>query len=132
MRSCAGGHFRVENAEVRRCGQARILGRYCLHYHKTGYNPPPNSYLKSNSIHHSFQRATTIHGTQHALVTNNVAYRVMGHNYFVEDGELCAFAPPSLSSVRLLHSALPVYLGMPPVTAGPVASTCGVALACTC
>ena len=82
-----GGHFRVENTEVRRCGQARNLGRYCLHYHKTGYNPPPNSYLKSNSIHHSFQRATTIHGTQHALVSNNVAYRVMGHNYFVEDGD---------------------------------------------
>lgn len=63
------------------------MHRYCLHYHKTGFNPPPQSYLLSNSIHHSFQRATTIHGTQHALVKNNVAYKVMGHNYFVEDGD---------------------------------------------
>ena len=68
-----GGHFRIEHAEVRRCGQASNLGRYCLHLHKTGYNAPPNTYIKSNSIHHSYQRATTIHGTQHALVENNVA-----------------------------------------------------------
>jgi len=82
-----GGHLRVENAEVRNCGQARNLGRYCLHFHKAGYQPPTQSYLKSNSIHNSFQRATTIHGTTHALVQNNVAYKVMGHNFFVEDGD---------------------------------------------
>jgi hypothetical protein len=50
-------------------------------------NPPPHSYAKSNSIHHSFQRATTVHGTHHALVQNNVAYHVMGHTYIVEDGD---------------------------------------------
>ena len=82
-----GGHLRVENTEVRNCGQAAILGRYCLHFHKAGYQPPPNSFFRHNSIHHSFQRATTIHSTSHALVQGNVAYHVMGHNYFVEDGD---------------------------------------------
>jgi hypothetical protein len=82
-----GGHYRVENTELRHCGQAGNLGRYCMHLHVNGDNPAPNTYLKSNSIHHSFQRATTIHGTHHSLVQNNVAYHVMGHTYFVEDGD---------------------------------------------
>jgi hypothetical protein len=82
-----GGHLRVENTEVRNCGQARNLGRYCLHFHKSGYQPPPQSFIQSNSIHHGFQRATTIHGTTHALVQNNVAYKIMGHNFFIEDGD---------------------------------------------
>ena len=88
-----GGNLRVENTEVRNCGQARNLGRYCLHFHKAGFQPGgpdldwKGSYLIGNSIHDSFQRATTIHGTTHAVVTDNVAYRVHGHNYFVEDGD---------------------------------------------
>eukprot|EP00035_Acanthoeca_spectabilis_P007825 m.144226 g.144226 ORF g.144226 m.144226 type:complete len:4359 (-) comp14100_c0_seq10:3061-16137(-) len=82
-----GGFYRLENAEFRHCGQAGVLGRYCMHFHRVGDAPPPNSYLKSNSIHHSFQRATTVHGTHHSLVQNNVAYHVMGHTYFVEDGD---------------------------------------------
>ena len=44
------------------------------------------SYIKSNSIHHSFQRAVTIHGSQYTTVAHNVAYDVKGHTYFVEDG----------------------------------------------
>jgi hypothetical protein len=82
-----GGHYRVENTELRHCGQSGVLGRYCMHLHVCGDNGPPNTYIKSNSIHHSFQRATTIHGTHHSLVQNNVAYHVMGHTYFVEDGD---------------------------------------------
>ena len=82
-----GGHYRIENTELRHCGQAGNLGRYCMHYHVNDDNPPPHSYIKSNSIHHSFQRATTVHSTHHALVQNNVAYHVMGHTYFIEDGD---------------------------------------------
>lgn len=44
------------------------------------------SYVKSNSIHHSFQRAVVVHGSHHAQVVNNVAYITLGHSYFVEDG----------------------------------------------
>lgn len=82
----AGGHYRIENAEFRHCGQKGRLGRYCTHFHATGDNPPPHSYIKSNSFHHSFQRAVTVHATDHALVQNNVAYNVLGHTYFLEDG----------------------------------------------
>ncbi len=44
------------------------------------------SYVKANSIHHSYQRACTTHGTRNWEVRDNVAFDVMGHAYFVEDG----------------------------------------------
>ena len=67
--------------------RAGNLGRYSTHFHVNGDNPPPLSYVKSNSIWGAFQRATTVHSTKHALVQNNVAYDNMGHNFFVEDGD---------------------------------------------
>lgn len=79
-----GGTYRIENVEVRRCGQAFNLGRYCTHSHMA--DVMSHSYVKSNSIHHSFQRAVTVHGSHHMTVAHNVAYHVMGHNYFIEDG----------------------------------------------
>jgi hypothetical protein len=82
-----GGHYRVEGAEIRHCGQAGNLGRYSTHFHVNGPNPPPNSYVRFNSIHDSFQRATTVHSTEHALVEGNFAYNNMAHNFFVEDGD---------------------------------------------
>jgi hypothetical protein len=79
-----GATMRLENTEIRHCGQAGRLGRYCSHFHMAG--ELETSYIRSNSIHHSFQRAVTVHGTHRSLVQNNVAYRVLGHTYFVEDG----------------------------------------------
>lgn len=78
------GIFRIENAEVTKCGQAFILGRYCTHSHMAG--DMEGSYVKANSIHHSFQRAVTTHQTINWEVRDNVAYDVMGHAYFLEDG----------------------------------------------
>ncbi|EDQ93048.1 uncharacterized protein MONBRDRAFT_22411 [Monosiga brevicollis MX1] len=85
LMAARGAMLRLENAELRRCGQAGVLGRYCSHFHLGG--SLPDSYIKSNSIHHSFQRAVTVHGTHNALVQNNVAYFVKGHTIFVEDGD---------------------------------------------
>jgi hypothetical protein len=82
-----GGHYRLENIEIQRCGQAGNLGRYSTHFHVNGPNPAPDSYVKSNSIHDSFQRGTTVHSTTHALVQDNLYYNNMGHNVFVEDGD---------------------------------------------
>ena len=78
------GTFRIENVEVTRCGQAFVLGRYCTHAHHGGNFE--GNYIKANSIHHSFQRAVTTHDTSYWEVRDNVAYDVMGHTYFVEDG----------------------------------------------
>ena len=44
------------------------------------------SYVKGNSIHHSYNRAITMHGIHYLRVIENVAYHIMGHTYFMEDG----------------------------------------------
>ncbi|KAA0165290.1 hypothetical protein FNF31_01943 [Cafeteria roenbergensis] len=80
-----GGIYRIENAELRNCGQGFILGRYCTHHHMSG-SIAARSYVSSNSIHHSNQRISTIHGTQYYTVKHNVGYHVHGHSIFVEDG----------------------------------------------
>jgi len=82
--SLQGGIMRVENIEIRRNGQSHNLGRYSIHFHLAG--AVPDSYIRSNSIHDSFQRAVTVHGSHYARVQNNVAAFVRGHTYFVEDG----------------------------------------------
>jgi hypothetical protein len=74
----------MENAEIRRCGQAFLFGRYCTHSHQAGNME--GSYVKANSIHHSYQRAVTTHDTQNWEVRDNVAFNIGGHAYFVEDG----------------------------------------------
>ena len=79
-----GGIMRIENAEFTRCGQGFNLGRYCIHWHLCG--DASDSYAKSNSIHRSYQRATTVHGTELVTVFNEVAYDVKGHTFFIEDG----------------------------------------------
>lgn len=79
------GTFKIENVEITRCGQAFNLGRYCSHAHHAGNFE--GNYVKANSIHHSYQRAVTTHDTSYWEVRDNVAYDVMGHAYFVEDGD---------------------------------------------
>ena len=79
-----GGIYRIENTELRHCGQAGNLGRYCVHWHMAFFERP--SYAQSNSIHNGFQRATTVHGSHYVQVKHNFAYHVMAHNFFIEDG----------------------------------------------
>ena len=43
------------------------------------------SYLRLNSIHHTYNRACTIHGVHRLRVQDNVAYDNMGHAFFLED-----------------------------------------------
>ena len=70
-----GGTMRVENAEYRLCGQSFFLGRYCTHFHMAGTES--QSYVRFNSIHHSFQRAVTTHATESANIIGNFAYSVV-------------------------------------------------------
>lgn len=61
-----------------------FTGRYPIHFHMSG--DVTGSYVRGCAIHHTFNRAVTIHGVQGLLVEHNVAYHVMGHAYFIEDG----------------------------------------------
>jgi len=80
-----GGRGYVEGVELFRMGQTNVLGRYPMHFHMLG-NDCSGCYLKDSSIHHSFYRCVSIHGTNNITVTENVAYDVTGHCYYLEDG----------------------------------------------
>ncbi|CAF3637436.1 unnamed protein product [Rotaria sp. Silwood1] len=75
---------RLSNIEVYNVGQAFRLGRYPVHFHMNGNMS--SSYIKSSSIHQTFNRAVNIHATHYLTVENNVIYNVMGGAMFLEDG----------------------------------------------
>ena len=75
---------RFEYVEVTHAGQAFRLGRYPIHFHLNGN--VSGSYVRGCAIHHTFNRAVTIHAVDNLLVEKNVAYNIMGHAYFLEDG----------------------------------------------
>jgi len=57
-------------------GQGYRLGRYPIHFHMIG--TVRNSYVRSVSIHHTYNRAVAIHGVHYLRVTNNVMFETMG------------------------------------------------------
>lgn len=75
---------RIDGIELTHVGQAFILGSYPIHFHMIG--TVHSSYVRNNAIHHTFNRAVTIHGVHYLRVQNNVAYHTMGHTIFIEDG----------------------------------------------
>jgi hypothetical protein len=74
---------RIDSIELFNVGQAFILGSYPIHFHMIG--TVHTSYIRNNAIHHTFNRAVTIHGIHYLRVQNNVAYHTMGHTIFIED-----------------------------------------------
>ncbi|KAK1160788.1 cell migration-inducing and hyaluronan-binding protein-like [Acipenser oxyrinchus oxyrinchus] len=94
-----GGHLKVEHGfkaihidgmEMKHMGQ-QLMGHYPIHFHmngdvdeKGGYDPP--TYVKGLSIHHTFSRCVTVHGSNGLLVKDVVGYDSLGHCFFTEDG----------------------------------------------
>ena len=80
----------MSHIEIFNAGQPR-LARYPVHWHHAGYVGQRSSYadpseVDSLSIHNSFSRFVTIHGTHEATVRNVVGYNGVGHGFFLEDG----------------------------------------------
>ncbi|MCH2045568.1 MAG: T9SS type A sorting domain-containing protein [Saprospiraceae bacterium] len=88
-----GGHIMIMNnasayvdgIELYNMGQKSILGRYPFHWHMLGSNGA-GQYFRNSSVHQSYNRAITIHGTESTLVENNFCYDHIGHGLFLEDG----------------------------------------------
>ena len=74
----------VEGVELYRAGQTNVLGRYPMHFHLLG--DCPQCYFKDSSVHRSYYRCISIHGTHETTVTENVAFDVSGYCYYLEDG----------------------------------------------
>uniref|UniRef100_A0A671TS54 Cell migration inducing hyaluronidase 1 n=1 Tax=Sparus aurata TaxID=8175 RepID=A0A671TS54_SPAAU len=92
-----GGHLKrgfravhISGMELQHMGQ-QTMGHYPVHFHMNGdvdeqggYRPP--TFVSDLSIHHSFSRCLTIHGSNGLLVKNVVGYDTLGHCFFTEDG----------------------------------------------
>jgi len=76
---------RISGIELFRMGQTNLIGRYSIHFHLLG-NGGARSSVRDCSVHRSFYRGVAVHGTNQVVVTENVAYDVVGHCYYLEDG----------------------------------------------
>ncbi|WP_299153593.1 G8 domain-containing protein [uncultured Tateyamaria sp.] len=79
-----GADIHISGAEFARMGQEGALGRYPLHWHLQA--DVSGQYVENSSIHHSYNKGVTIHGTQNAWLEDNVVFDTIGHGYFLEDG----------------------------------------------
>ncbi len=78
-------HMYVDGVELNRMGQNMELARYPIHWHLVG-DAGKGQYIKNASIHDTYNRCVTIHGTNDVRVENNVTYNIVGHCFFLEDG----------------------------------------------
>lgn len=87
-----GGHIMVMRGSVAKLGsvelyhmgQKGLVGRYPMHWHLVG--EAPGQFLRDSSIHHSFNRFVSIHGTNQVLLYGNLGYDTIGHGFYLEDG----------------------------------------------
>src|SRR6202034_1855460 len=79
-----GSKMFVEGVEFNRMGQNMTLARYPIHWHLVG--DAQGQYIKNASIHDTYNRCVTVHGTNFLRVENNVTYNTVGHCFFLEDG----------------------------------------------
>ncbi|XP_021007303.1 cell surface hyaluronidase [Mus caroli] len=94
-----GGHIMIEKnftsvhlsyVELKHMGQQH-MGRYPVHFHlcgdvdsKGGYSQPTS--VDGLSVHHSFSRCITVHGTSGLLIKDTIGFDTLGHCFFLEDG----------------------------------------------
>ncbi|HUI77793.1 MAG TPA: G8 domain-containing protein, partial [Bryobacteraceae bacterium] len=79
-----GSKMFVEGVEFNRMGQNMTLARYPIHWHLVG--DAQGQYIKNASLHDTYNRCVTVHGTNFLRVENNVTYNTVGHCFFLEDG----------------------------------------------
>jgi hypothetical protein len=83
----AGARGRFSGVELYRMGQTNVLGRYPLHWHMVGTTNSSVNYATDCSVHNSFFRCYTIHGTHGVRLAENTAYSAIGNCFYLsEDG----------------------------------------------
>ncbi|MGZ3276004.1 MAG: G8 domain-containing protein, partial [Caulobacteraceae bacterium] len=78
-----GSRMYVSGVELTRMGQNMHLARYPIHFHILGEGQ--GQYVENSSIHDTYSRCVTVHGTNNLRIQNNVTYNTVGHCYFMED-----------------------------------------------
>jgi cell migration-inducing and hyaluronan-binding protein len=80
----SGSQMHIDSVELNRMGQHLTLARYPVHFHILGEGQ--GMYVRNASIHDTFNRCVTVHGTNNLRIENNVTYNTVGHCFFMEDG----------------------------------------------
>ncbi|PKL79304.1 MAG: hypothetical protein CVV27_02055 [Candidatus Melainabacteria bacterium HGW-Melainabacteria-1] len=82
----------LDGVELRRMGQAGRLGRYPIHFHMLSYGTGGGEIpaagqrsVRNSAIWNSSNRCITLHGTNDAILDNNICYDISGHAIFLED-----------------------------------------------
>ncbi len=121
----AGSKMYVSGVELSRMGQHLTLARYPIHWHIIGEGQ--GQYIQNSSIHDTYSRCVTVHGTNNVRVENNVTFNTVGHCFFLEDAVEtgnqfvhnlgiqtkchptlpCESRPTSLSRTRTLKARIP-------------------------
>ena len=78
-----GAEMHIDGAELTRMGQKGDLG-HPLHWHMLG--DASGQYVTNTSIHVTYNKGMTIHGTQNTWVEGNVIHDTIGHGFYFEDG----------------------------------------------
>jgi len=106
----------IAGVELFRVGQTNVLGRYPLHFHLMGDTRTSDgggrAYVRDASVHHSFYRCVSIHGTHHATISQTVAFDVIGHCYYLEDGV------ETYNTLEFNLAAHVHFIGPPPRSSG--------------
>ena len=88
-----GGHImlkgdnvvgRISHVELKNMGQAYQLQRHPVTFTESEHLG--SSYVSHSSIWDGYNRAVAIHASNCLRIEGNIAYNVMGHNYFLQDG----------------------------------------------
>ncbi|HUG84554.1 MAG TPA: G8 domain-containing protein, partial [Euzebya sp.] len=79
-----GSVARISGAEFTGLGQVGELARYPVHFHMMGN--ASGSWIQGASVHHTFNRCVTFHGSDHVDMVDTVGFESLGHCYFFEDG----------------------------------------------
>jgi cell migration-inducing and hyaluronan-binding protein len=117
----AGSKVFVSGVELNRMGQHMTLARYPMHWHLLGEGL--GQYIRNSSIHDTYSRCVTVHGTNNVQVENNVTFNTVGHCFFLEDAvETGNQFVRNLGIMTKCHPTLPcepTNLGPGGLTAGP-------------
>lgn len=73
----------IQGVQFENFGQEGVLGRYPIHFHKSGST---FSLVSKNVIINSNQRCVFIHDTDDVEIDDNVAFDTAGHCYATETG----------------------------------------------
>jgi cell migration-inducing and hyaluronan-binding protein len=79
----SGSRMYVSGVELSRMGQHLHLARYPIHWHILGEGQ--GQYIENASIHDTYSRCVTVHGTNNLRIENNVTFNTVGHCFFLED-----------------------------------------------